>query len=317
MPIGSGIPAQYDYINLANAAQSPSTVHCKNTSLSFYFRRYLLQKAMSLFKWNLPEHWSKDYFLYVLYCWGYIAVVNTDKFGVIPQACGLAGYNVFYQPTTALITNPLLRGTLQPKIGKQCTIIKLQPDYGGIMDIVGYYADMLALCSESVGMNLMNTHLSYVFAAGNKTAAESFKKMYDRVASGEVCTVIDKNLYKDDGSRAWEAFEQNLKQVYISSDILSDMRKIEAMFDTDIGIPNANTDKRERLVTDEVNANNIETASKCSLWLEQLQESVERTNNMFGTDISVEWRFPDAYNLNQKEGGVIESNNEPARAVSE
>ena len=317
MPIGSGIPAQYDYINLANAAQSPSTVHCKNTGLSFYFRRYLLQKAMSLFKWKLPEHWSKDYFLYILYCWGYLAVVNTDKFGVIPQACGLAGYNVFYQPTTALITNPLLRGTLQPKIGKQCTIIKLQPDYGGIMDIVGYYADMLALCSESVGMNLMNTHLSYVFTAGNKTAAESFKKMYDKVASGEVCAVIDKNLYKDDGSKAWEAFEQNLKQVYISSDILSDMRKIEAMFDTDIGIPNANTDKRERLVTDEVNANNIETASKCSLWLEQLQESVERTNKMFGTDISVDWRFPDAYNMNQKEGGGIESNNEPAGAVSD
>ena len=79
MQIGSGIPAQYDYINLANAAQSPSTVHCRNTNLSFYFRRYLLQKAMSLFKWEIPEHWSKDYFLYVLYCWGYLAVVNTDS----------------------------------------------------------------------------------------------------------------------------------------------------------------------------------------------------------------------------------------------
>ena len=264
---------------------------------------------MSLFKWKLPEHWSKNYFLYVLYCWGYLAVVNTSTFGVIPQACTLTGYNVFYQPTNAIITNPLLRGNLQPRIGSQCTIIRLQPDYGGIMDIVGYYADMLALCAESVGMNLMNTHLAYVFAAGNKTAAESFKKMYDRVASGEVCTVIDKNLYKDDGSKAWEAFEQNLKQVYISSDILSDMRKIEAMFDTDIGIPNANTDKRERLVTDEVNANNIETQSKCAMWLEELQESIKATNDMFGLNISVDWRFPDAY-----EGGVNNvSNGEPVR----
>ena len=315
MQIGYGIPAQYDYINLANAAQSPSTVHCRNTNLSFYFRRYLLQKAMSLFKWEIPEHWSKDYFLYILYCWGYLAVVNTDKFGVIPQACGLTGYNVFYQPTHALITNPLLTGTLKPQIGKQCTIIKLQPDYGGIMDIVGYYADMLALCSESVGMNLLNTHLAYVFTAGNKAAAESFKKMFDRIASGEPCVVYDKTLKMDDGSKAWEAFQQNLHEVYISSHVLFDMHNIKSIYLTIIGIPNANTDKRERLVTDEVNANNVETASKCALWLEQLQESVKKTNDMFGTDISVDWRFPDAYNIRPEGGSSDVSNNEPAGTV--
>ena len=119
----------------------------------------------------------------------------------------------------------------------------------------------------------------------------------------------------DDGSKAWEAFQQNLHEVYIASDVLSDMRKIESMFDTDIGIPNANTDKRERLVTDEVNANNVETASKCALWLEQLQESVKKTNDMFGTDISVDWRFPDAYNIRPEGGSTDVRNNEPSRAV--
>ena len=114
--------------------------------------------------------------------------------------------------------------------------------------------------------------------------------------------------------KAWEAFQQNLHEVYIASDVLSDMRKIEAMFDTDIGIPNANTDKRERLVTDEVNANNIETASKCAMWLEQLQESVKRTNDMFGTDISVDWRFPEAYSM-QNGGDNNAVNNEPAGTV--
>lgn len=312
MIVGNGIPALADHINVANWAASPSTVHCRNTGLSKFFQRYLLQKAMSLFKWELPETWSESYFLYVLYCWGYLCVVNTNKFGVIPQACTLTGYNVFYQPTNAVVTNPLLRGILQPQIDRQCTIIRLQPDYGGIMDMVSYYADMLALCAESVGMNLMNTHLSYVFSANNKTAAESFKKLADKIASGEVAVAIDKNLFKDDGSKNWEAFEQNLKQVYIASDVLSDMRKIEAMFDTDVGIPNANTDKRERLVTDEVNANNVETVSKCSMWLEELQKSVKKTNKMFGLNISVDWRFPTMMK------GVSENeqfNNEPVRGL--
>ena len=59
--------------NVAAAEISPGTVHTQNTGLVWYYRRYLLQKAMSVFKWTLPENWSKAYFLYVLYCWGNIA----------------------------------------------------------------------------------------------------------------------------------------------------------------------------------------------------------------------------------------------------
>ena len=110
------------------------------------------------------------------------------------------------------------------------------------------------------------------------------------MAGGEPCVVVDKQLFKEDGTQVWQPFQQNVGQNYIVSDVLSDMRKIEAQFDTDIGIPNANTDKRERLITDEVNANNIETITRCELWLEQLKKSAEATNKMFGTDISVNWR---------------------------
>ena len=60
---------------------------------------------------------------------------------------------------------------------------------------------------------------------------------------------------------------------------------------TAIGIPNANTDKRERLITDEVNANNVDTQTLCAQWLEELQECCARVNKMFNLDISVSLRF--------------------------
>ena len=286
----TGAPFFYDHANAMVSQVTPNTVHVKNVGLSRFFQRYLLQKAISVFKWNLPENWSRDYFLYVLYCWGFIAIVNTDKFGVIPQGCGLKGYNVFYQPRSAIIQNPLLSGTLEPVIGKQCTLLKLQPDYGGIMDLVSFYAQEMALASEAIDVNLLNSKLSYVFTASNKNAAESLKKLYDRIASGEPAVVIDKNLYNDDGSVSWEAFQQNVGQNYIASDLLSDMRKIEAEFDTKIGIPNANTDKKERLITDEVNSNNVETRNLPELWLESLQHGCKEANAMFGINISVDWR---------------------------
>lgn len=284
------IPVEYDYVNQYNSRFSPSTIHARNTGLSRYYQRYLLQKALSVFKWNLPEKWSADYFLYTLYCRGYIAIIETDKFGVIPQGGALYGYDVFYQPTNIIVSNPLLRGIIQPRIGTECAVIKLQPDFGGIMDIVSYYADMMAVCSEAVAVNVMNSKLSYVFSAKNKPQAESYKKMFDDVASGELAVVIDKNLFDDEGKPCWQPFNNNVKESYIATDILSDMRKIEAMFDTDIGIPSANTDKKERLITDEVNANNVETASKCEVWLETLKKGIAVANNLFGLTLAVDWR---------------------------
>ena len=288
--IGFGIPAEYDYINTYNANFSPSTVHVKNTALQRFFRRYLLQTATSVFNWQLPKTWNRDYFLYVLYCWGFIGVVNTNKFGVICQAGTLTGYDVYYQPTNLIITNPLLSGSITPRIGTECTVFKLQPDWGSISDLVNFYADLMALCAESAGINLLNSHLATVFPAKDKGQAESYKKLYDKVAGGEPCVAIDKTLFKEDGSVSWEVFQQNLKENYITSDLLSDLVKIRNMFCTEIGIPSTNSEKRERLITDEVNKNNIETKSRCELWLESLQESAEKTNAMFGTTVSVTWR---------------------------
>lgn len=280
----------YEFNNLYNAARSPSTVHVKNTRLRNYFRKYLLQKAISVFKWNLPENWDRDYFLYTLYGMGFIAVLYTDEYGTICQQCAPGGYNLYYRPSYVIVTNPLLRDTLTLNIDRDCVLLKLQPDYSSIMDIVGYYADQLALASEAMAVNLVNTKSSTIFGATDKAMAESFKKMYDNMSEGNPAIVIDKHLLDDEGKPSWFPFTQNIKESYIVSDVLSDMRKIEAMFDTEIGIPNANTDKRERLIADEVNANNVETATRCELWLETLKKEITKANQMFNLDISVDWR---------------------------
>ena len=278
------------YINLYNSSFSPSTVHVKNTGLQRYFRKYLLQKAISVFKWKLPEEWDPDYFKYTLYGLGYIAVLNTRSFGVICQGGALGGYNLYYRPSYIMITNPLLKETITADIGSDCALIKLQPDYSSIMDIVNYYADQMALASEAVGMNLVNVKTGVVFGAKDKAQAESYKKMFDKLADGDPAVFIDKNMLDDQGKPNWMPFVQNLEQQYITDKLLSDIRKIEAMFDTEIGIPNANTDKAERLITDEVNANNTETATRCELWLESIRRGIDDANNMFGLDLSVDWR---------------------------
>lgn len=288
---GYGMPVLYDYNNAYNGQINPSTVHVTNTGLQWYFKRYLLQKAMAVFEWTLPESWNRDYFLYVLYCWGFIGVVNTDKFGVICQGAALKGYGVYYQPTHLVIANPLLTGILEPEIGTQAALIKLQPDYRGVMDRINFYADMLALSAETAGVDLVNSRLAYVFGAQNKQQAESFKKMFDGIASGQPAQFVDKSLFNEDGTPNWMLFNQNIKNTYIAGDILEDMRKWELKFDTDFGINNSSIEKKERMLVDEVNSNNEEIRLWSDLALEQLRKGCAEARRLFGINIDVKYRL--------------------------
>lgn len=291
--IGSNnIPASYDYINAYNHQYAPSTIHVKETGLSWYFKRYLIQKIISVFKFEgIPETWAKDYFLYTLFVFGYCAVINTNKYGVIPQHCTLSGYNIFYRPNRAIITNPLFSRTIEAQIGKDCELIRMAPDWCGVWDIVEYYADLMALTSETVAVNLINSKFSYVFAAEDKASAESLKKLYDQIASGEPAAFADKKLFNDDGDPSWYLFVQNLKQNYIAGDLLEDLAKIDSRFNTEIGIPNVNIAKASGVGEAEVMANNIDTHSKAALWLETIKDSLEKVNDMFGLNITVSMRF--------------------------
>ena len=284
------MPYSYEMINLFNSSYSPSTLHTKNTQMFTFFKKYLLEKVMSVFEFELPEMWDKNYFLYSLFLNGYLAIVNTDKFGVICQHCGLRGYNIYYNPTHAIIVNPLLTGILEPKIGTQCSLIRLQPDYSGVSDIVNYYADNMAMTAETCEMNIMNSKLSFLFAVRGKSQAESMKKILDQVMRGELGVFYDEKLKMGNDNIPLDFFNNDLKKNFIAPELQDTLRRWEEMFCNEVGIPNIRSNKKERMIVDEVNSNNIECFTKAELWLETLKEGVEQTNKMFNLDLGVKLR---------------------------
>lgn len=283
----------YDFLNVYNGSRSPGTIHAANTELGAYFRRYLFQKAVSVFDIQCPETWSKDYFWYVLYGAGYIGVLDVPGMGVIPQYCTLKGFNVFYQPKGFIVANAAIRNgqTLEKSIGIDGVLMKLTPDYTGICDLIGYYADLMAVSAESMGVNILNSKLAYIFGVKNQAAADSFKKMVDKINAGDPAVFVDKNLLDADGNPTWVEYAQDLRNNFIAPDLLQTMNQIERMFESEIGIPNnGGIEKKERLISDEVNANNVSTYSKAALWLENLQTSCDEVNRMFGLNVSIDWR---------------------------
>ena len=275
-----------------------------DTRLYNFFRRYLLQKAISVFKWCFPDTWNEDqirHFLYTLYMKGYIGVLDTEKYGVVALECSFSGLNLFYSPTEFIIANPLLKNEKRT-IGVDGCLIRLEPDvcgYGpnpfitefGAMDIIDNYAEQMALATQALDVNILNSQLAYMFGVSDKTAAETLKKMYAKVASGDPAVFVDKNLFNDDGTKAWDTFQNDLKSNFIANDIQLCLENINDQFCTMIGLPNANKQKKERMITDEVNSNNIETSCLSDIWLETLQEGCDKVNEMFDINISVEKRY--------------------------
>lgn len=287
------LPIPYNVENIAKASFSPSTFHLADNASFGFYARYLWQKMINVFKFTLPDEWDENYFKYVLFGIGYIPVLYTNEFGVIPQYGTAGGYNQFFEPDFVIISNELLpdESSRELKIGRDCEVVRLAPDWGGAGDLIGFYAAKMALCSQSIDINLINSKVAFVFGAKSKAQAEAFKKMYQDITSGEPAVVIDKSLFSEEGEAQWQLFSQNLKNTYLVSDIISDMRKLEEEFDTKIGIPNANTDKRERLNIDEVNANNVETEMIAEGWLNNIRKGFEKVKKLYpGVNCSVDWR---------------------------
>ena len=284
-------PYFYDLLNVYQSEIQPGIVRSQNTLLVAYFRRYLLERAISVFRWNMPKTWNDAYFKFALFGIGFVAIINTDKFGIIPQHGTLGGRGVFYQPTHVCIANPLINTAVMPRIGVDCSLVQLRPDYGSIMDLVNNYAEAMALTSELFSINTLNSRLSFIFGAKDKRAAETYKKGMDELYSGKPLTIMDKSVMGDNGEPSWQLLLQNVGQNYVAGEALENIRRLECKFDNEIGIPaNLATQKKERTISAEVEANDVETYTRAASWLERLQAGCEQARDMFDIELSVDWR---------------------------
>lgn len=262
-----------------------SKIHCKDTYLYDYFYNELFEKVLANFEFTMPKEWDRQYFMEALLGDGVVCVIKTSEFGVIPQRCSLSGFNVYKKPTRVTVSNALIQ-KYDYKIGEETEIIFLKHDFTGFNDVVSYYADLMALTSESYKINQINTRKTAIVNVDNKAQAETMKKAYDNLASGDSAVFVS---YGGATGKPWQFFADTSQ--YIGGNLLNDLKSIENNFDTELGLNTANTQKKERLITDEVNANNQSTAIKPKYWVECLEDCFEKVKNMFGVELSVKQRL--------------------------
>ena len=280
----------YFDISVYHSSQIPSTVH-GDSGLSRQYFRYLFQKVCSCLELELPEEWDKNFFLRTLLLDGKLCVAEYDTFGVLPLNCQLSGYNVFYNPRQAIVTNPALRKSYTFTIGEDCELLYMTPDYHGIGDLISMYADLLACCMEAQAQNIVNSKLSFVFGAKNRSTAESYKKMFDSIQKGDPAVFVDRALFDKDGQPTWATLSKNLSGDFIAPDISTLMSSIEARFDAEFGITSPKgIEKKECLITAEVESEDAQKSSRMEMWLETLNEQFKKIEEKYGVHCSIKLR---------------------------
>lgn len=299
-------PLNYDKLNMAAGRFSPSSIKSHN-NLSFWFwSRSLFQRAASVIEFDVPENWEgkvKDFFVYCLFKYGYVAVFYDDQYGLSFQPCNLKGYDLYYQPTSAIVANPLLNKEFE--LGKSAQLVKLTPDYYGVWDIIDYYAEKLSMMDVSINSSIVNSKFAYLLGAKTKGAAQALKKLLDLINKGEPAVVYDSRIFDDASSKGdvspfqtW--FRDSMKQNYLTTDLLQDFQTILNDFDREIGIPTIPYQKKERLVQSEAESTEIDAKSRSIVWVDTLDSSIKEVKQLF-PDINLSARL----RYGGYEGGVM------------
>lgn len=287
--INSNMPIMYNEQMLQNYFQlQPAEVKGSLNTETAYYEWALMWLVYYRYKLKIPEHIALNYFRFWLFHYGSIGLVYTNKFGWIAGNYGVSEIDLYYQPRQLTFANPFLPDIKVGIVGINSCIIKLFDDFSGFKPYIRRTAEKLAACDKAMNVNLMTSSMGKLLGAPNKKIANTLKEALSELTIGKPYVTINSSdleainvnqLVSELGSEFIADKIQELKRTYLNE------------FLSLIGINNANLNKRERLVTDEVNANNDEVNAIPTLVIEDnLRPSLEFASKLTGEEFSVELR---------------------------
>ncbi|MBO5712860.1 MAG: hypothetical protein J6R88_01485 [Clostridia bacterium] len=210
---------------------------------------------------------------------------NDPNYGVMCLPCQGVGVNVLNDPTRWRVTGFGYVKEIKANDGVLMENNKLRMPTS---EIVSYFVKQMYEVIRTRDVNVKTLKLPFIIATDDKRELTA-KKILEMINDNTYAVVVNKNsLNLDDFIKVLntgaKSFTTDLTDLY--HDILN-----EAL--TYLGINNANTDKKERLITDEANANNQLIESCSEMFLESRRRAVDEINKKFGTNITVELRTTD------------------------
>ena len=279
--------------------------------LQLFLNRYFLDRFLSMFKYGgLPDVMNVDgqlqkmpqkYIELYLMTSGMVGFVKDDNDNLTAVYGNLGGDpNVYYRPKKFLWANPYIKKVPKTEydIGKDVAVVYNDSLMNGLMPLINKYTSLMVENYITARIELISLRaMNGITAPDDKTMA-SAQKFLDDLIDGKISAMADNNFL--DGIKALSLRNSQTNNI---TSIIEMQQYLKAGLYNELGL-NANWNaKRESISANENQLNDDQLTPLIDNMLTERKEGIERVNNLFGTNISVD--FNSAWKENEEEKELI------------
>jgi hypothetical protein len=250
------------------------------TANDYYDRLKLI--ALSLFEWeNLPDSCNPRFLEQTLYLYGRALFIYDDTLGYLNTKVTPSGKLNIYDEPVSYTAYGIDYNKIFDK--DDCVIIRNNYLERPTDHSVILFASRLTEAERTIDVNIKAQKTPVLVRVDEKDRL-TIKNLYKQYEGNEPFILGGKSL-NPDGLKVLKT-----DAPYVVDKIQKYKHEIWNEALTFFGINNTNTDKRERLTDDEVNANNEIISLNAQTMLLSRQEAAEAINKKYGLKVSVKMR---------------------------
>lgn len=286
---------QYQYNGLIPPI-TPYDLQDKNSAIKSCVL-YFLSRLGAMFKWSgLPKTIPKRELELFLMTNGNVCFAKADDGELYVFTGGWGGEpNEYYMPSRYLIANPYIKTKNEFKTNVDCIVMPNDSMYQGLLPLLTKYATMMCENELSMWLRDITSRAEFLILAENDKGKKAVDQFITDLFSGKLTSILN-NVSLLDGIKTQpyaNASGNGLTQ------LIEMQQYLKASLYNELGL-NANYNmKRESINSGEATLNDDALRPLIDDMLECRKQWAEKVNEMFGTQISVE--FASVWKENEEE----------------
>lgn len=260
----------------------------------------MLNRVMSMFRYEgLPDTIPQKMLeLYIMINGHSVVIEHNDNLYVCFGSWG-GEPNEYYMPTKYVVSNPYLKLSKTYTIDDDCILVNNDSMYYGMLPLFKRYATALVENDLSMYMVDINSRLVSLIEAMDDKTKVSAEKFLDDIEDGKLGVVASTAFFE--GLHTSPYGDHNHQCL---TDLIEYQQYIKASFFNEIGL-NANYNmKRESITANESQLNDDMLLPLIDDMLKCRRDFCDKINNMFGTDIMV--NFSSSWEDNENELALMQ-----------
>lgn len=264
----------------------------KATNVNNYVK-YMLNRSLAMFKYhNLPDTIPQEELEKMLQCaGGCVWYKHENDLYVFNATLGGEG-DVYNRPTKAVISNPALKLTTECIIDEDCVFMQNDSMCMGLVPMYQKYCTILNETDITMILATINKRIQMLLSANDDNTVASAKKFIENIENGKLGVIAESKLFDSLKTNTVATSNTNSLQ-----DIYQLQQYVKASMYNEIGLGANWNSKKERLAVAEVETNSDNLYPLVDDMLNNRRKALEKVNEMFGTDIQVEFNSSWDYRL--------------------